>query len=217
MKHMLLFICIICILLFGCIKSQTKDSLIVQTHEQQFSAASVLSVDFEDEKFARCVQRGLKTKLTEISFIPGDKFRNYLYPWFEPSTAPKEIGELSAILSKAPVRERIRTLGVELLIYVYGDTFQSKLDGDISVNSGLAVGYLAAERKTHIWTTVWNLKEKAIIGTTDVNFQGTVHLPVLGLPIVIPAFTESSACSETVMRISNSLSGNSPPSTGRGD
>ncbi len=211
MKHTLLFICILCIHLIGCMKSQIKDSLIAQTHEQQFSIATVLSVDFEDEKFAGCVQRGLKNELTEISFIPGDRFRHALYPWFEPSTAPKEIGELLVILSKAPVIERIKTLGVELLIYVYGDTFQSRFDGDVDASSGVAVGYLLAERETHILTTVWNLNEKIIIGNTDVNFQGTVHLPILGLPIVIPALTESSACSETVKRISNSIRGNSSP------
>jgi hypothetical protein len=197
----------ISILFWGCMKSQTKDSLMVQTHENQFSVASVLSVDFEDNYFAECVQRGLKKDFSKITFIPGERFREALYPWFEPRTAPKEISKLSALLSKPLIREQIEALGVELLIYVHGDTYQGNFTGFGGGSGQIVVGYSASERKTHMWTTVWNLKEKSRIGDIEVNFQGTVHLPWLGIPILIPAFTESSACSETVKRISNSLTG----------
>ena len=207
MKRTLLFLSMISILFWGCMKSQTKDSLMVQTHENQFSVASVLSVDFEDNYFAECVQRGLKKDFSKITFIPGERFREALYPWFEPRTAPQEISKLSALLSKPLIREQIEALGVELLIYVHGDTYQGNFTGDAVGSGPYVVGYLASERKTHMWTTVWNLKEKSRIGDTEVNFQGTVHLPWLGIPILIPALTESSACDETIKRISNCLTG----------
>ena len=207
MKRTLLFLSMISILFWGCMKSQTKDSLTVQTHENQFSVATVLSIDVEDNYFAECVQRGLKKDFSKITFISGDRFREALYPWFEPRTAPKEISKLSALLSKPLVREQIEALGVELLIYVHGDTSQSNYDGILVGSGPYVAGYLASERKTNMWATVWNLKEKSRIGDTEVNFQGTVHVPWLGIPILIPAFTESSACSETVKRISNCLTG----------
>lgn len=207
MKCTLLFLSMISILFWGCMKSQTKDSLMVQTHENQFSVASVLSVDFEDNYFAECVQRGLKKDFSKITFIPGERFREALYPWFEPRTAPKEVSKLSALLSKPLIREQIEALGVELLIYVHGDTYQGNFTGFGGGSGQIVVGYSASERKTHMWTTVWNLKEKSRIGDTEVNFQGTVHLPWLGIPILIPALTESSACDETIKRISNCLTG----------
>lgn len=207
MKLTLLYLLLISILFWGCMKSQTKDSLMVQTQENQFSVASVISVDFEDDYFAECVQRGLKKDFSKITFIPGDRFQEALYPWFEPRTAPKEISELSTLLSKPLIREQIEALGVELLIYVHGDTSQSNFAGFSGGSGQAVVGYSASERKTHIWTTVWNLKEKSRIGDTQVNFQGTVHMPWLGIPILIPALTESSACNETVKRISNCLTG----------
>jgi len=207
MKRTLLFLSMISILFWGCMKSQTKDSLMVQTHENQFSVASVLSVDFEDNYFAECVQRGLKKDFSKITFIPGERFREALYPWFEPRTAPKEISKLSALLSKPLIREQIEALGVELLIYVHGDTYQGNFTGFGGGSGQIVVGYSASERKTHMWTTVWNLKEKSRIGDIEVNFQGTVHLPWLGIPILIPALTESSACDETIKRISNCLTG----------
>jgi hypothetical protein len=207
MKRTLLFLSMISIFFWGCMKSQTKDSLMVKTHENQFSVATVLSIDVEDNYFAECVQRGLKKYFSKITFIPGDRFREALYPWFEPRTAPKEISKLSALLSKPLIREQIEALGVELLIYVHGDTDQGNFTGFGGGSGQIVWGYSSSERKTNMWTTLWNLKEKSRIGDTEVNFQGTVHVPWLGIPIVIPAFTESSACSETVKRISNCLTG----------
>ncbi len=208
MKRTLFFILIVNILLSGCMKSQTKDSLMVQTHEQQFSVATVLAVDFEDKGFAECVQWGLENEFPKIKFIPGDSFREAFFPWFEPNTAPRNKGELSAILSKTPVRERIEAIGVELLIYVYGDTNRLRFSGFGVSGGGAAVGYLSAKRETHIWTTVWDLKDNNVrVGDTDVNIQGTVHMPIIGLPIIMPVFTESSACNETSKRISNCLKG----------
>ena len=206
MKRTLFFILIVNILLSGCMKSQTKDSLMVQTHEQQFSVATVLAVDFEDRGFAECVQKDLKKEFPKKEFIPGDTFRDALFPWFEPNTAPREKAELSAILSKTLVRKRIEAIGVELLIYVHGDTNQRKFSGSVG-GYGAAVGYYGSKRETHIWTTIWDLKDYVRVGDTDVNFQGTVHIPILGLPIIIPVFTESSACNETSKRISNCLKG----------
>jgi hypothetical protein len=89
---------------------------------------------------------------------------------------------------------------------VHGDTHQSDFGGSVG-GYGAAVGYAAAERGTHISTTVWDLRKIALVGDTDVHFQGTVHIPIIGIPFVIPAFTESSACSETTKRISNCLTG----------
>jgi hypothetical protein len=188
MKNVNTLILAISISLFGCMKSQISDSLVVQANEKQFSMATVLAVE------------------SKLKFISGEKFRDTFYPWFEPNTAPDGIAELSAILSKTLVRKRIEALGIELLIYVHGDTHQSVLHGDVG-GYGVAVGYAAAERETHISTTVWDLRKMALVGDTDVHFQGTVHIPVIGIPFVIPAFTESSACSETTKRISNCLTG----------
>jgi len=206
MKRTPFFILLFHLLLFGCMKSQIKESLMVQTHEQQFSAATVLAVDFEDKGFAECVQWRLKKKLPKIEFIRGNTFRDALFPWFEPKTAPRDIAELSAILGKTPVQERMEAIGVELLIYVHGDTNQHGFSG-FHGGYGAAAGYYSAKRATHIWTTVWDLKGNVRVGDTDVNFQGTVHMPILGLPIIIPVFTESSACNETSKRISNCLKG----------
>jgi hypothetical protein len=99
MKNVNTLILAISISLFGCMKSQISDSLVVQANEKQFSMATVLAVEFDAEDLAECVENGLKRNFPKLKFISGEKFRDTFYPWFEPNTAPDGIAELSAILS----------------------------------------------------------------------------------------------------------------------
>lgn len=205
MKHVLYLLSMIIILL-GCMKSQIADSLAIQSQAKKDFVVTILANDFEDKEFAECLQNGLKKEFPKVKFIPGNKFRNALFPWFEPSTAPDEITEFSAIFTETEVQKRIKALGVEFLIYVHGFTYQSDFSGYVG-GYGAAAGYASAKRETYIKTSVWDLGKIAIVGHTNIHFEGTVHLPILGIPVLIPAFTESSACSETAKRISNCLTG----------
>ena len=194
--------------LFCCTRSQTENSLLERTSANQFSVATVLEVDFEDKGFAECVQNDLEKKLSNLKFIPGDRFRDALFPWFEPSNAPKKIDEFSAIMDKTLVRDRIEAIGIELLIYVHGHTYQEQ----IQLGQGVAYGfgYQDADRETHIWTKVWDLKNNVDLGDTDVNIQGTVKILWFFAPIPIPVFTERAACSETAKQITERLINNNP-------
>lgn len=212
MKHTLLFISMIIIVLFGCMKSQVKDSLTTSSHFYKDTTMTILSNNLEDKKFTKCLQRELKEDLPELKVISEDKFRNDLFPWFEPSTAPKDAKELSALLNKTMVRKQIDSLGVEILVYVHGETVQGELGGPGFCGGGYGgagcLGYVEAERETHITTTVWNLKEVVSMGSTDIHFQGAIRVPMFIIPIPIPVFTESTACSETAERISDCIKNN---------
>jgi len=202
------FVCILSIFLviFGCTKSQIKDSLKSGFRANQYTTATIFPVNSEDKEFAECVQEKLKEKLQYLKFIPGDKFREDMFPWFEPNTAPKNVEELSALLSKPFVKKRIESLGVELLIYVHG---YSKINDEGAYNILLSMGYFC-KRETHIWTTVWDLKEIVRVGDTDISFKGSAGAGIFIVPpfvYIIPAFTETSACGETAERISNCFKG----------
>ena len=212
MKHTLLFISIFNILLLGCMKSQINDSLTTNFHVYKSRTMTILSDNLEDKKLAECLQEELKENLSDLKIIPEDQFRNALFPWFEYKTAPKDTAELSALLNKTLVRKHVERLGVEILVYVHGETVQGQLEGPGFCGGGYGgaacLGYLSAERETNIATTVFNLKDATAIGSTDVHFHGNVRMPMLLIPIPIPAFTQSAACSETARIISDCLSKN---------
>jgi hypothetical protein len=205
MKYKFLCILLILSVICGCTKSQIKNSLKTHPPANQYSTATIFPINLESKEFAECVQEELKEDLQYLKFIPGDKFREALFPWFEPNTAPKNIEELSALLTKPLVKKRIESLGVEILIYVHGytRTHDEQFDGYPYVG-----GLYSAERETHILTTVWDLKETARVGDTDISFKGKVVAGIVAIfPIINPVFSENKACSETAMRISNCLTG----------
>jgi hypothetical protein len=75
---------------------------------------------------------------------------------------------------------------------------------------GAAVGYAYSDQITYMTATVCDLKAKTIFATNK-NTIGTDHLIIIGLPIYIPASTESSACNEIVNRISDYLQNKDSP------
>ena len=209
MKYKLICIFLIVSVIFGCTKSQVKDSLKTHSRANQYTTATIFPINLKDKEFAECVQEELKDDLKYLKFFPGDKFREALFPWFEANTAPQNIEELSALLKKTLVQKRIESLGVEILIYVHGYT---KMYDEGFGGYPYVGGLYSAERETHIWTTVWDLKEMVRVGDTDISFQGTVYGGIaVVVPFAILAFTESSACKETAKRISNCLTGKVSP------
>ena len=214
MKPTLFFISILGILSSGCMKSQINDSLTTNAPGFKPQTMTILSSNMEAKNLADCLQRELKEDFLDIKIIPEDQFRNALFPWFEYRTAPKDAAELSALLNKTFIRKHIKRLGVEILVYVHGETNQGQLEGPGFCGGGYGgaacLGYVSAERETYMATTVFNLIDATTLGSTDVHYHGNVRVPMLLIPIPIPAFTQSAACSETARLISNRIMNSGP-------
>ena len=207
MKYNFFCIFLIVSVILGCTKSQIKDSLKARHPANQYTTVTIFPIDRESKEFAECVQEELKEDLQNLKFVSGDKFREALFPWFEPNTAPQNVEELSALLTKPLVKKRIESLGVELLIYVHGYT---KTYDESTADAGMIGVGVCSTRETDIRTTLWDLKEIDRVGDTDISFKGTAGGGITIIPpfvFIIPAFTESNACKETARRISNCLKG----------
>jgi len=63
------------------------------------------------------------------------------------------------------------------------------------------------KRETNIETTVWDIENLVLIGTTDAHSEGKAGIIGVIVPIPIFSFTESNACDETAKRISNIIKG----------
>jgi hypothetical protein len=202
------FLCILLIfsIILSCTKSQIKESLKAPPLTNHYITATILPINLEGKEIAECIQKELKEDLQYLKFFPGDRFRENLFPWFEPNTAPQNIEELSALLTKPLVRKRIEGTGVELLICLHGYTKEYDI---VSGGCWIALGG-GAKRETHIKTTLWDLKNIISLGDVDISFKGTTAGGITIIPpfiYVIPAFTETKACKETAKRISDYLTG----------
>lgn len=172
------------------------------SHKLGVKGVAVLATDPVDDHFAECIREWLEKDIANVSFMEGERFRDYLYPWFEPATMPNSMSRLSAILNKTMVRDRIKSLGVELLIYVNGNTVSKEKYG-MAGGYGAFVAIGGSSHETDIHISIWNLNDGDDLGELDVEFRGTSHYGLLGiLPYYIPSRTEAASCRETADRIS---------------
>jgi len=205
MKSSFMFLLIAIPLLSSCLTSHSVGSLENSDNKLGAKGVAVLATDPEDSHFAECIRERLEKDLMNMSFMEGENFRNSLYPWFEPTTMPNSIIKLSAVLSKTMVRDRINSLGVELLIFVKGDTWTEVKYGWAGGFDRAAAFWIGESRETDISISIWNLNDVDYLGGLDVESKGTVHYGIVVLPYFIPARTETACCRETADRISSWL------------
>jgi len=208
MKQVFFFISMI-FLLIGCTNSQFKDSLVEPAYSNQPIIVTLLPMNQAEKEFAECVQTELEKNIPALKFIPGDKFRDALFPWFEPNTFPKNIEDLTSTMHQPLVVNRIQSIGIRVVIFVGGYSWKGKFDGPFMVAGGFgaggAFGYISSDRKTEIKAVLWDLGKIVSLGEVEVEKSGSFKWIGLILPIPIPDVTESEACRETAERISNCL------------
>lgn len=125
-------------------------------------------------------------------------FRDTLFPWFEPRTAPTTLAELSALLARAPVAAKLRSTGVRYLVWVGGDT--QTTDGGGGISCGLApsgggcIGFAWWDRDSTYEAVVWDLQRQWSVGAVSAEVSGTSYLPAVIIPIPLIARTRAVAC-----------------------
>lgn len=214
MKQILSLVSAVLIFAVGCttfnLQETLKETAVIAPHQ----AITVLpqGPSSDDMDFAECVSRTVQRTSPSLRFISTQEFRDALFPWFEPGTAPDTLEELASLLNKPLVDERIASLGVRYVIRVGGATIQQPFEGPIfcgvGPGGGGCIGYIAADRESHISATIWDLEEADSPGTVDVEASGTIVVPAFILPFfVTPAMTETYACSVMGERLAGFISG----------
>ena len=65
-----------------------------------------------EESFTDCIAEALDQGEQPIRLIHQEQFKDDLYPWFEPRTAPTSADELGRLFTQPGVRERIDSANV---------------------------------------------------------------------------------------------------------
>ena len=121
----------------GCVTSRVEESRSAVTGIETDEALVLLGrARYNDrqteESFTRCIADALKAGERPIRMIPEDEFKDSLYPWFEPRTAPTSATELSTLFAQPGVRQRIEDAQVRYLAWIDGDTITTDQGGSFS-------------------------------------------------------------------------------------
>ena len=190
-------------LLSGCVSSRIEQSRDAATGIMSDEAIVLLGRASYNEKqteegFTECIADILSQGDNPIRLIDQKQFRDDLYPWFEPRTAPTSADELGKLFNQPGVQDRISSVNVRYLAWIDGDTITIDSGGSmsctISTFGGGCFGMSYWEEDASYEAAIWDLKEMTSTGQISADANGTSYIAGLIIPIPILARPGNAAC-----------------------
>jgi hypothetical protein len=170
-----------------------EDDLVVVLGRRH-KTSSETETDFVD-----CVSDQITRKSDAVNVMSESQFVDAVFPWFEPRTAPLDVGDLSKVISRPLVAERIDEIGVRYLVWIEGNTVRSAESGRLTCNivSGAipaCIGFLSWDSDSNYEASIWDVESGIHAGRVSAEASGTSFVPALVVPIPIIAQVRQSAC-----------------------
>ena len=190
-------------LLYGWVSSRIEQSRDSSTGIESHEAIVLLGrASYNDkqteESFTECIADVLGEGDNPIRLIGQSQFRDDLYPWFEPRTAPTSANELGRLFTEPGVQERIASVNVRYLAWIDGDTVTIDSGGSmsctISTFGGGCFGMSYWEEDASYEAAIWDLKTMTSTGQISADANGTSYLAGLIIPVPILARPGNAAC-----------------------
>lgn len=151
-----------------------------------------------EQDFVDCVSDALSSGKQEILVHDSTEFEDMLYPWFEPSTAPLNIADLSELLDKPQVAERVADTGVRFLVWLDGSTDRVASGGSITCAAGIGgagcMGLAWWEDDARYDMAVWDIDALNQSGTIHADVRGRSVMPAIVIPLPFISRPQARAC-----------------------
>ena len=148
--------------------------------------------------FVNCINRKVSGGSNAIPVIDEQNFRDALFPWFEPRTAPGKATDLPEMLAQPILADRLNEIGLRYLIWVEGSTQRIDQGGSLScsVTPGGAgcFGFLTWENDSKYEASIWDVRTGRQAGRVSSDANGTSDMPAVVVPIPMIARVQQSAC-----------------------
>ncbi|HEX7035994.1 MAG TPA: hypothetical protein VF210_09475 [Pseudomonadales bacterium] len=148
--------------------------------------------------FVDCVSRNMRSGGNAIRVIHEDEFRDALFPWFEPRTAPVNTSDLPEIISQPMLAKRLEELGLRYLVWIEGDTDRTDSGGSLTCSVTTAgagcFGFLTWENDSSYEASIWDIRTGQSVGKISSDAVGTSYMPAVIVPLPLIARVRSSAC-----------------------
>ena len=199
----------------GCVTSTVQEIREGNTGIKDGESIAVLSrralpSNTETEKgFVSCVSNSVRHGRNGINVIDEQKFRDAMFPWFEPRTAPLHTSDLPEIISQPFLAKRLRQLGLHYLVWIHGDTNRTDSGGSMTCSVTAAgagcFGFLTWENNSSYEATVWDIRTGQSVGKISSDAVGTSYMPAVVVPLPFIARVRSSACNSLAHQLKTFL------------
>ena len=165
-----------------------------------------------DDDWLSCVESGIREGAPAMRFVESERFRDALFPWFEPSVEQPATPEAWAKrLSDAAISETAVEIGARYVLLISGHTENGPMNGSFSCGAGAGAigcfGFTSGTRNTKLRLTLVDLARREHVGDVEVSESGSFSWLGLGLPIPIISATETEACQRASSNVLGLLDG----------
>jgi hypothetical protein len=194
----------------GCVTSRVEETKNTATGITADESVVILATSYHqgnktEADFLECVNDKLDGAQNSFNIYPSTKFRDELFPWFEPRTIPQNIEALPELLARPGVAERISERGVRYLVWIKGSTERTSGGGGMSCAAstvgGGCFGLVWWENEGSYEAAIWDLKKGQHSGGVSTDVHGTSMVPALVIPLPFIARTQTAACNGLVREL----------------
>ena len=170
----------------------SKESIVILSRKHKTSGET-------EDDFVGCVSNKTSGGEGALSVMSERDFMDELFPWFEPRTAPLNMRELTYVISRPLISDKIQAIGVRYLVWVEGTTERSEESGALQctvVSGGIPAcfGFLSWESGSDYEASVWDINRGITVGKVSSEASGTSIVPALVVPIPFIARVQNQAC-----------------------
>jgi hypothetical protein len=155
--------------------------------------------------YVACIEDELRLRFNLLNIIPEQQFIDNMYPYFEKSTAPLTVNNLSLMMQKPVIAKKLDELNVDHLIWINGKTHRTGQSGSITCATTGCLGYATWSDEADYEAHIWDIDSVSESDSIETNRAGTSYLPAIVVPIPILARVKTGACREMARQITRSL------------
>lgn len=191
--------------LTGCVQSTIQEVREARTGLIGEGAVVVLSRKHKtqgetEDDFVSCVSKNIGAGDSRLAVMQDQDFVDAVFPWFEPRTAPLNMTDLTKVISRPMIADRIQEIGVKYLVWIEGTTQRSEESGSVQctiVSGGIPAcfGFLSWESGSNYEASIWDVTEGIAVGKVSSEAVGTSFIPAVIVPIPFIARVRQQACS----------------------
>jgi len=204
------------LLLLGACKSTTvidatrQAPTSINTDESVVVLGRRTSGEHETEHdFITCVGDSLVHGEHAIRVIPEQQFVDNMYPYFEASTAPMDVKNLTNLVQNPAVARKFDDFKIRYFVWIDGSTERTDSSGSISCSfspaGGGCFGFATWDDESNYEASIWDFKNLNLSGKISATTQGTSYLPAIVIPIPLLARVQANACKSMAEQIKSFL------------
>ncbi|MEC8956300.1 MAG: hypothetical protein VYA14_03925 [Pseudomonadota bacterium] len=189
--------------LSACVTARIEDNRLGNTGIGDGEGVVILAKSYHlgndtETDFIRCVSSNISKGSSAMRVIPTNSFKDTLFPWFEPRTAPSDTRGLTNLLKRNRVAEIISENNIRYIIWLDGNTDSAGGGGSMSCamdpTGAGCFGFAWWQNDSKYEATIWDIRDVKNEGNISAEYSGTSFLPAIVVPIPLFARTQTKAC-----------------------